>query len=413
MKKDYQTFKELSDSASSYLRSILYSNKVVDTYVEEWSKIGCFMKEKNISVYSPEIGELFLSERIGNSRTKLTRYQRNIVRKTTSLSDFLITGIMKKRKYRETPRDLDGQIGIIMSDYIVSKRKINNWSTSTVQSCNLYLSRFLDYLKEVDILSIEGLKHETVVGFTGYLHQKSYSAITRHLILLATSRFLKHLFEHGLLKTDLSDVISNDKYVRQPKLPSFFSKEEVELLISSIERSNPNGRRNYAMVLLVARLGIRCSDVSGLKFESLLWEKQIISLIQQKTNRRLELPLFTEIGEAIIDYLKHGRPTSELPYIFLRHIPPYDRMDNNALNGIMQKYMRLSGIQYDDRHHGPHALRHSLATRLLQESVPLPVISEVLGHKKTESTMFYLRVDVDSLSRCALDVPLLPDRKED
>ena len=414
MIKDYQTFKELSDTASSYLRSLFYSNKIVDQYGEEWRRINRFMKERGIPFYTLEVGEQYLLETVGDIEIlKLTRHQRNRVRKTTSLSDFLITGKMKKRKFREMPRDLDGQIGIVMSDYIINKRKINNWSSSTAQSCNLYLSRILEYLEESNVLSIEEFDNDTIIRFVDYLHEKSYSVITRHLIILTAARFLKYLFENGKLKTDLSKVISNDKYVHLPKLPSFFSKEEIEQLLSSIERTNPNGRRNYAMVLLVARLGIRCSDVASLKFENLLWEKQTIFLIQQKTKETLELPLFGEIGESIIDYLKHGRPVSDLPYIFLRHIPPYDRMDNNALNGIMQKYMRLSGIKYDERHHGPHALRHSLATRLLQGNTPLPIISGILGHKRTESTMFYLRVDSDSLSRCALDVPPLPERKED
>jgi integrase len=197
------------------------------------------------------------------------------------------------------------------------------------------------------------------------------------------------------------------KYVRQPKLPSYYSPEEVEQLINCIDRSNPNGKRDYAMVLLAARIGLRCSDIANMQFTNILWERELISIKQQKTKDPIELPLFPEIGNAVIDYLKHGRPQSNLPYIFLRHIPPYDNVCNNLLYGIITKYLNLSGIKYDERKHGPHALRHSLATNLLKNEVTLPVISSVLGHSRSESTMFYLRIDTNSLRKCALEVPTI------
>ena len=143
-----------------------------------------------------------------------------------------------------------------------------------------------------------------------------------------------------------------------------------------------------------------------MKFTNILWERKLISINQQKTKEPIELPLFPEIGNAVIDYLKHGRPQSSLSYIFLRHIPPYDNVCNNLLYGIIKKYLNLSGINYDERRHGPHALRHSLATNLLKKEVTLPVISSVLGHTRSESTIFYLRVDTNSLRRCALEVPV-------
>jgi len=162
------------------------------------------------------------------------------------------------------------------------------------------------------------------------------------------------------------------------------------------------------MILLIVRLGLRCSDVAAMQFSNLQWEDEKIVLSQQKTKAVIELPLFQDLGDAIIDYLKYGRPRSDLPYIFLRLVPPYNNMDNNALYGIMQKYLRLSGIKYDERRHGPHALRHSLATNLLKQNTPLPVISSVLGHENTESTIGYLRVDTESLRKCVLEVPLMP-----
>lgn len=160
------------------------------------------------------------------------------------------------------------------------------------------------------------------------------------------------------------------------------------------------------MVLITALLGLRASDVCNLTFENIQWEKNLIVLNQQKTQVRIELPLLSEVGEAIIDYLKYGRPSSELPYIFLHVTSPYDRLNRSTLHSIVCFYLRRADIHYEkQRKHGPHALRHSLAGVLLEKKTPLPVISEVLGHKNTESTRLYLRIDMNSLRQCALEVP--------
>ncbi|OOR37454.1 tyrosine-type recombinase/integrase, partial [Bacillus cereus] len=99
---------------------------------------------------------------------------------------------------------------------------------------------------------------------------------------------------------------------------------------------------------------------------------------------------------------------SELPFIFLRMVSPYDRLNRTTLHSIVCFYLRRAGIKYEgNRKHGPHALRHSLAGILLEKKTPIPVISEVLGHKNTESTKFYLKIDLQSLSQCALEVPPL------
>ena len=180
----------------------------------------------------------------------------------------------------------------------------------------------------------------------------------------------------------------------------------MEALIASIDRSSPKGKRDYAMILITARLGLRATDVCCLTFENILWEHSLIVLKQQKTGEVIELPLLQEIGEAIIDYLKYGRSKSELPYIFLQVNCPYDRLYRSTLHSIVCFYLRRAGIKYErEKKHGPHALRHSLAGILLEKKTPVPIISEVLGHRSTESTRHYLRIDMNSLRECALEVP--------
>jgi integrase len=196
--------------------------------------------------------------------------------------------------------------------------------------------------------------------------------------------------------------------VHQPKIPSVYSKEEVEALIGAVDRGNPQGKRDYAMILLAARYGLRISDIIGMRYCNLDWEHNQIILFQQKTGRKIILPLSEEVGNAIIDYLKYGRPKVELPYIFIAAHAPYKELTSNGMGTTIGDYFRVAGIDFTNRKHGPHALRHSLASNLLKSNEPLPVISEILGHSSTETTTEYLRIDMNQLQQCALDVPFVP-----
>jgi integrase len=216
------------------------------------------------------------------------------------------------------------------------------------------------------------------------------------------------LCDNRYTSIDFSYLVPKDSYKKEAHLPTTYTKDEVERLINAMDRGSPKGKRDTAMILLAARLGLRASDICGLRFENIRWETNTIFLIQKKTKEKIELPLLVEVGNAIIDYLKYGRPVSELPYIFIRAQQPYDRLEEPTLHSIVSFYLKRAGISnIDEKKHGPHALRHSLAGFLLEKKTPLPVISEVLGHTNTESTKAYLRIDLESLRQCVLEVPPL------
>ena len=217
--------------------------------------------------------------------------------------------------------------------------------------------------------------------------------------------FLKYAYEQNLLERNLALVVPKDNYKKQPKLPSTYSSGEIETMISAIDRGNSVGKRNYAIVLLAARLGLGASDIASLKFNNLLWVQSMIVLNQYKTGKRIELPILADVGNAIIDYLKNGRPKSTEPFVFLLARSPYTPIISSAVTGIVHSYFIKSGINISARRHGSHALRHSLAGILLEKETILPVISEVLGHKNTASTNYYLRIDLKSMRKCALEVP--------
>lgn len=203
---------------------------------------------------------------------------------------------------------------------------------------------------------------------------------------------------------DLSSYAPNIRCEHRSTLPSVYTPKEVSKILSSIDRSNPVGKRNYALILLITRLGMRCGDVCNLKFSDIDWEQNKLHYTQHKTGVAQTLPLFEDVGMAIIDYLKYGRPKSDSSSIFLQHRAPIIPCNSSGVYSLVSRHITKMDFPNTNRKRGPHALRHSLASRLLEGNIPLPVISAILGHANTETTSAYLAIDIDKLRLCALEV---------
>jgi site-specific recombinase XerD len=190
-------------------------------------------------------------------------------------------------------------------------------------------------------------------------------------------------------------------------VPSTFSLDEIERLLNSIDRGNPTGKRDFAILLLAVRYGMRVSEITSLKLSNLNFETKEIQYIQNKTNNLMKLNLIESVGWAIIDYLRNGRPQSSSYHVFVRHVAPFDAFgENNNLSNVINKYLTLANIDIStDRKHGIHTLRHSLASRLLEQGTPLHVVSEALGHLELNSTTIYTKINMQQLSLCSLEVP--------
>jgi site-specific recombinase XerD len=216
-------------------------------------------------------------------------------------------------------------------------------------------------------------------------------------------------FEQKITEENYSELLNHYKWVKPEKIPSFYTADEVAIVERSVERGSGVGKRNYAMLLLASRLGLRASDIANLKFNNIDWEQNEIRLTQYKTGNPVILPLLSDVGNAIIDYLQHGRFKSDSCHVFLSARAPYVPATRTMVSSALSCIILQSEVETQNRHHGPHSLRHSLAGRLLENNVPIQVISETLGHSKTETTMTYMRIDISSMLKCSLPVPLVSD----
>jgi site-specific recombinase XerD len=409
MNKQIKDFNELISNASDYLESQLhYSGSAVDNYRRCWKRVRNFMALKGIKCYNREVGKQVLFYKFKDRRkAELSTNEKLFFNSVKMLMDFQETGQIKVPSLPRKERILfKGPIGEIITDFL-NKKIEKRLSKCSFHSYHRNLSKFLNYCNQKGITTIKDIDLTIILHFINELSHKNENNTTESISVIRTLRgFMKFAFEQKLLATDYSNKIPRYKSVIQPKLPSVYSKVDIEKLIKSVDRSSPMGKRNYVIILLAARLGLRASDICNLKFDNLHWNTSTIKIEQFKTGKELVLPMLPDIGNAIIDYLRYGRMKSEEPYVLLTARPPCGRFaTSNVVTHVVQRAFNKTEIDINGKRFGSHSLRHSLAFRLLERNTVLPVISEVLGHENTESTRYYLRIDLKSMKQCMLDVP--------
>jgi integrase len=232
-----------------------------------------------------------------------------------------------------------------------------------------------------------------------------YQAKTVEHKLCAVRSLLRFAARERLADPVVLEAVPAAKSTRQARVPSVWDPADVRKILQAIDRGNPCGKRDYAIILLITRLGLRGVDVKRLRFADLDWPGNRLSVVQAKTGRRVQLPLLKDVGWAVIDYIRYGRPRSDCPDVFLRHSAPIGPFsDEDHLHQVLAKHVRAAHVPLgEERRHGMHSLRHTLATRLLEGGTPVEQIADILGHQQVASTAVYLKSSLGLLAQCALD----------
>jgi site-specific recombinase XerD len=264
-------------------------------------------------------------------------------------------------------------------------------------------ARSLDQIQRLDLSDFITTRADLpVIGKIRRDHWLETKTVAR--IVSDMRSFLRFLTMRGILQNDLGAALPKIRVPRDAKIPSVWDHELIVRLLEAVDRSSAKGKRDYAILLLACRLGLRAGDIRTLKLDQLHWEDSTIEITQSKTGTPLRLPLTSEVGDALIDYLKSGRPQTMHREIFLKVNPPFDPFTGNNLHHIVTYWRLLAGIRFrTPQKRGAHSLRHTLATRLLEKGTPFTTIAEILGHSSLESTRIYAKADVEALRTVALD----------
>lgn len=268
------------------------------------------------------------------------------------------------------------------------------------------IAKFLNYLSSCGINTISNLEMSHVSDYIDQI-TNHYAPATMHIHKTVLRETLDYLNNKGYITFTGRTVFPLIKKDTRRKLLTTYTQEEITKIINVIDTSTPNGKEIYFIISLIAFLGLRVGDVINLKFENIDWENNQINIIQQKTNQLITLPLIDEVKFPLLDYLKNGRhPSIDKEYILTTLYAPYTKINSNStIQRALTRTMDLAGVSYEGKHHGAHSLRHSLATNMINNNVPISAISQVLGHSSSRTTEIYITKDTTHLRELSLEVP--------
>lgn len=382
-----------------------YTKGSMTFYRRRWNQLMAYAEDRSECYYTEQLGMDFLKEFFGITQEDFSRTlpqaETQEIRVIRMVGDFQLHHAVLRRylKHKEiltTPFFVD-----IRSRFQSSCEK-KGYSQVTTEHYVKQSSYLMDYLAAQRMDDFTAVTLDTVNAYIRTLAGFSYKTVEQHICSLRA--FFRFLYQEGIMPDDFAAKMPMVKARKQTAIPSVWTHEELKQLVGAIDRGSPKGRRDYAIILIACRLGLRCTDIKNLCFENFNWTEKKICFTQSKTGQPMELPLVPDVGWAVIDYLKYGRPKVDSSRIFVRHMAPFlPFAEGDHLDQLIRTYMVKAHIPMRGKHRGMHSLRHTMASVLLEKDTPLPVISDIIGHLDTNSTAVYLKVDMERLAECPLD----------
>ncbi len=276
-------------------------------------------------------------------------------------------------------------------------------SPNTIKMRRWHGQQFLAWLGEC--ASADSLHELTVKDIDAYFQAKAprYRRRTRAELVFCVRDFLKYLHNHGLIARDLAATVTSPTVYAMDSIPSALKPDDVDTVLNVAKQNRtPVGIRNYAIILLLAHYGLRAGEVVRLRLEDIDWHHDCFRVRQSKIGTEAVFPLLPPVGNALLDYLQHGRPKTTARQVFVRALAPHQPL--SSIYNIVARLLTKANITSEGRR-GPHTFRHARAVSLLRDAVPLTAVSAILGHRTSAHTRVYLKLATEDLRDVGLEVP--------
>lgn len=284
-------------------------------------------------------------------------------------------------------------------DFFAHLRQEKGLSESTIRAYRHHLRRFAAYLQGIGLTDLRDLSPALLSAFVAdYGVRVDWSSLRNCCGELRV--FLRYLYREGIVSRDLSEVVEPPQAFRLSGVPRSIPWEEVERVLAAVDRRTPVGKRDYAILLLLVTYGLRGVEVAGLTLDHIDWRNDRLRIPERKAGHSTAYPLSSSVGEAIIDYLEHGRPQTKRRQVFFRSSAPVGPIGPAAVSSLAGKYLRKVGVQVPRP--GSHTLRHTCVQRLVDADFPLKTIGDYIGHRSPSSTQIYSKVAIEALRQVAL-----------
>jgi len=398
-----QTVSQLADGVLGELRKQGYASITIKHLGQAFSRFAWYAAKSREMFLSDGLIESYILNVFGwdiNAEGKPTPHITSQLRAIRMLKVFESNGCIPGRiaNPKEPPQCFREHHDLYMSECIDRGLSDKTIVGRSLDVCDMLIYVESKGLKKVDEIDISVLDE--------YLIMRSKEAPSAmHRILSSLRCFLRCMFSNSAISSDLSFFVpSRSRYPTKP-VQKLWTVDEVSDLIGFVGRSDAIGKRDYAILLLAAKYGIRTGDIVNLKLSDINWDTMALQFCQKKTSVPNTLPILDDIGWAMADWITNARPEqASTNHVFTRLTAPYCGLQ--SINNILKRHMAIAGIRnIGCGKSGPHSLRHALASNMLAGQVPLAVISSVLGHSSAASTAVYLHSDIEGLRQCAIDCP--------
>ncbi len=365
-----------------------------------------YCSQQDEKYYNPTLlKEIWIENEARYDRGEITKAHYLGKRKCLErLEEYYKTGTLSwtlhksKQKYR-----LSDEAQALLDEFLHTLIRDPN----TTYDYSWVIRRYLNYLRSIGITDVTRIKQTDLAGFIlSCSHEVTRGSLRN--ILSYTKRFHEFLRDTGRLDIPFEGLFAVS-VTRETKIQQPLSTDELNQILRQINLKTVKGKRNLAIILLGAELGLRASDIITLKLTDIDWPRKKLLIQQQKTGYPVNLPLTERVVTTLQDYILNGRRKTDCEYLFLSLRPPYEKIvDATALGFMFRSYQKAAGIEhsaFDGK--GFHSLRRRLGKELVIDGIPLATISQVLGHRDMEVVKQYTSLDSVHLQECALDFSLI------
>jgi site-specific recombinase XerD len=388
--------KQRMDHVGSSLLELRYANEVIRQHLHEWLRFSRHLEECGLPLLATDTDSVrqYVARRTAKtsaSRSRVLRASVRIFLDTDERGQFC-------RRVGSPPATPDW-FAPILTPYLLFVQMHRGLAAKTARKYTQKLSAFAQYLEGVGVTELDRI----TPGHVREFYENAQNKAPRRSYGSTLRVFFRWAAGQGWLSSSLRDAVPRPRQYRYVSLPDVLGQTEVDRVLAAVDRSTPLGRRDYAVLVLAARYGLRPCDIRQLTLDEIDWREARIDLRQVKTGRLLVLPLLPDVADALSAYLLDGRPASTNRTVFLRHCAPFEPFAaENNLATIMRDALRCVGLANRPGRRGLYLFRHTLATQLLAAGQPLKAIADVLGHASTQTTYGYTRVEVDGLRGVAI-----------
>lgn len=302
-------------------------------------------------------------------------------------------GVLPHRQRKGFPFEADAP------GFVAYLRDERGLKEVTVAQYAHYLSDFSKFLKRINSESLTTFSPALLAAFI-VERCPGLSHASRRDLCGSLRVFLRYCHREGLIDDDLSAAVEMPRTYRLADVPRSITWDDVRRVLACVDRRAVVGRRDYAILLLLVTYGLRANEVANLTLDDIDWKRERLSIPLRKAGHWSAYPLASVVGEAIIDYLKNGRPETTDRHVFLRAVAPHTPIGSAAVSSAAAKYLHRAGVQV--HRPGSHTLRHTCVQRLVDAEFDLKTVGDYVGHQSPQSTEIYTKVALTALREVAM-----------